>query len=178
MSEAIDLSELRDEPYYLALADEIELFEAAYRARLPILLKGPTGCGKTRFVEYMAWRLKLPSILLLLFSGVIVGPVTGVLEPDRLFGELLFPGVSLAVGLILFEGGLSLEWSELKGIRGTVNSLILIGSTVTLIVSATAAHSTPAALLAALLSRSFRSCAASGHLLLLISREICSLPAK
>jgi nitric oxide reductase NorQ protein len=57
MSEAIDLAELRDEPYYLALADEIELFEAAYHARLPILLKGPTGCGKTRFVEYMAWRL-------------------------------------------------------------------------------------------------------------------------
>jgi nitric oxide reductase NorQ protein len=57
MSEAIDPAELRDEPYYLALADEIELFEAAYRARLPILLKGPTGCGKTRFIEYMAWRL-------------------------------------------------------------------------------------------------------------------------
>lgn len=57
MSEAIDLAELRDEPYYLALADEIELFEAAYRARLPVLLKGPTGCGKTRFIEYMAWRL-------------------------------------------------------------------------------------------------------------------------
>jgi len=50
-------AELREEPYYLALADEVELFEAAYHARLPVLLKGPTGCGKTRFVEHMAWRL-------------------------------------------------------------------------------------------------------------------------
>ncbi len=44
-------------PYYLPIADEIEIFEAAYRARLPVLLKGPTGCGKTRFVEHMAHRL-------------------------------------------------------------------------------------------------------------------------
>ena len=44
-------------PYYLPVGDEIDVFEAAFRARLPVLLKGPTGCGKTRFVEYMAWRL-------------------------------------------------------------------------------------------------------------------------
>lgn len=44
-------------PYYRPLGDEIEVFEAAYLARLPVLLKGPTGCGKTRFVEHMAWRL-------------------------------------------------------------------------------------------------------------------------
>ena len=48
---------LEREPWYLPLADEVALFEAAYRARLPVLLKGPTGCGKTRFVEHMAWRL-------------------------------------------------------------------------------------------------------------------------
>ena len=46
-----------DEPYYLPLGDEITLFEAAYKSRLPVLLKGPTGCGKTRFIEYMAWRI-------------------------------------------------------------------------------------------------------------------------
>ncbi len=50
-------SRLLDEPWYLPLADEVEVFEAAYRARLPVVLKGPTGCGKTRFVEHMAWRL-------------------------------------------------------------------------------------------------------------------------
>ena len=45
------------EPFYLPVADEVSLFEAAYRERIPVLLKGPTGCGKTRFVEYMAWHL-------------------------------------------------------------------------------------------------------------------------
>jgi len=48
---------LEQEPYYLPLADEIEVFLAAYQQRLPVLLKGPTGCGKTRFVEYMAHRI-------------------------------------------------------------------------------------------------------------------------
>ena len=46
------------EPFYQPVADEIELFTAAYNQRMPVLLKGPTGCGKTRFVEYMAWKLK------------------------------------------------------------------------------------------------------------------------
>jgi nitric oxide reductase NorQ protein len=48
---------LAEEPWYLPVGDEIQVFEAAYAARLPVLLKGPTGCGKTRFVEHMAWRL-------------------------------------------------------------------------------------------------------------------------
>ncbi|MBP6814087.1 MAG: CbbQ/NirQ/NorQ/GpvN family protein [Burkholderiaceae bacterium] len=52
-----DAHHLASEPWYLPLADEVEIFEAAYAARLPVLLKGPTGCGKTRFVEHMAWRL-------------------------------------------------------------------------------------------------------------------------
>jgi nitric oxide reductase NorQ protein len=46
-------------PYYLPISDEVEIFEAAYKARLPVLLKGPTGCGKTRFVEHMAHRLSV-----------------------------------------------------------------------------------------------------------------------
>ena len=50
------------EPYYLPVADEIALFEAAYAARMPMMLKGPTGCGKTRFIEHMAWRLGKPLI--------------------------------------------------------------------------------------------------------------------
>src|SRR3954447_6284050 len=48
------------EPYYLPIANEIEMFTAAFEERIPVLLKGPTGCGKTRFVEYMAWRLGKP----------------------------------------------------------------------------------------------------------------------
>ena len=54
---AVEEFELEDEPYYLPIADEIEVFLAAYQARLPVLLKGPTGCGKTRFVEYMAYQI-------------------------------------------------------------------------------------------------------------------------
>jgi len=49
-----------EEPYYESIGDEIAVFEAAYRNRLPVLLKGPTGCGKTRFMEHMAWRLQRP----------------------------------------------------------------------------------------------------------------------
>ncbi len=52
------------EPYYRAVADEVMLFEAAYAVRMPMMLKGPTGCGKTRFVEHMAWKLKKPLITL------------------------------------------------------------------------------------------------------------------
>jgi len=51
------MSTTNPEPWYLPIADEVAVFEAAWRARLPVLLEGPTGCGKTRFVEHMAWRL-------------------------------------------------------------------------------------------------------------------------
>ncbi len=54
---AVEAYNLEREPYYLPLGDEIEVFLAAYQARLPVLLKGPTGCGKTRFVEHMVYRL-------------------------------------------------------------------------------------------------------------------------
>ncbi len=53
---------VQEEPFYQPVADEVTVFEAAYRNHLPVLLKGPTGCGKTRFMEYMAWRLKRPLI--------------------------------------------------------------------------------------------------------------------
>jgi len=50
------------EPYYRSVSNEVELYEAAYGARMPVMLKGPTGCGKSRFVEHMAWKLKKPLI--------------------------------------------------------------------------------------------------------------------
>ncbi len=53
---------VKSEPFYQACGDEIEIFESSFRNSLPLLLKGPTGCGKTRFMEYMAWRLKRPLI--------------------------------------------------------------------------------------------------------------------
>ena len=62
MERAIEEYRVAEEPYYLAVAREVELFEAAYAVRLPVMLKGPTGSGKTRFVEHMAWRLGRPLI--------------------------------------------------------------------------------------------------------------------
>lgn len=59
---AIEEFNITDEPYYLPVGNEVELFEAAYTAKLPVMLKGPTGCGKTRFVENMAYRLKRPLV--------------------------------------------------------------------------------------------------------------------
>src|SRR5512134_1639645 len=62
MSNIIEQYRVPQEPYYRAVADEVPLFEAAYSVRMPMMLKGPTGCGKTRFVEYMAWKLGKPLV--------------------------------------------------------------------------------------------------------------------
>jgi nitric oxide reductase NorQ protein len=62
MSSVIEQYRVTKQPYYRAVADEIELYEAAYSVRMPMMLKGPTGCGKTRFVEYMAHKLNKPLI--------------------------------------------------------------------------------------------------------------------
>jgi nitric oxide reductase NorQ protein len=62
MSDIIKQYRIEKQPYYRTVADEVELYEAAYSVRMPMMLKGPTGCGKTRFVEYMAWKLKKPLI--------------------------------------------------------------------------------------------------------------------
>lgn len=53
----LEAYKVEHEPYYLPIHDEVEIFEVAYASKLPVLLKGPTGCGKTRFVEYMAYRI-------------------------------------------------------------------------------------------------------------------------
>jgi len=57
-----DQYHINEKPFYQAQDDEIELYEAAYAARLPVMVKGPTGCGKSRFIEYMAWKLGKPLI--------------------------------------------------------------------------------------------------------------------
>ncbi len=53
---------IKEEPYYKQVGNEVELYESAYDVRMPMMLKGPTGCGKSRFVEHMAWKLKRPLI--------------------------------------------------------------------------------------------------------------------
>lgn len=62
MELAVEKYRVETEPYYLPVGQEVELFEAAYGAKLPVMLKGPTGCGKTRFVEHMAYRMNRPLI--------------------------------------------------------------------------------------------------------------------
>lgn len=59
--------------------------------------------------QWLGWRFGFPSILLLLLFGILAGPVGGVVQPAEMLGNLLYPVVSLAVALILFEGGLSLS---------------------------------------------------------------------
>ena len=71
------------EPFYLPVADEVQLFEAAYAGRIPVLLKGPTGCGKTRFLEYMSWRLgaggraPLPLVTITCHEDLTAGDLVG-----------------------------------------------------------------------------------------------------
>lgn len=67
---------LTEEPYYVPVGDEIELFEAAYKSKIPVLFKGPTGCGKTRFVEYMSYRLGQPLTRVSQGDGAADGPST------------------------------------------------------------------------------------------------------
>lgn len=90
--------------------------------------------------QWVAWWARLPAILFLLLSGIIIGPVMGLLNPDQLFGDLLFPAVSLSVAVILFEGSLTLKFEEIKGLGYVVRSLISTGAMITWIITATATH--------------------------------------
>ncbi|MGQ9424575.1 cation:proton antiporter [Gilvimarinus sp. F26214L] len=88
--------------------------------------------------QWLAWRVKLPAILFLLAAGVLLGPGFGVLDPDALFGGLLFPLISLSVAIILFEGSLTLNLSEISAQRTAVRRLISLGAAVTWAVVAVA----------------------------------------
>lgn len=90
--------------------------------------------------QWLAWRLRLPAILFLLLSGILAGPVFGVLDPGALFGPLLFPLTSLAVALILFEGSLTLHLSEWREIGSVVRRMVTLGALATWVVIAVATH--------------------------------------
>lgn len=90
--------------------------------------------------QWLAWRLHLPAILLLLIFGIMAGPVSGILNPDELFGDLLFPFVSVSVAIIIFEGGLSLRIFELRRVGSVVRNLITIGILITWSLVALAAY--------------------------------------
>jgi len=90
--------------------------------------------------EWIAWRVGLPSILVLLLFGLVAGPFTGLLNPDAVFGDLLFPVVSVSVAIILFEGGTSLRLQELRQVGRVVTSLVTLGAMVTWALATVAAH--------------------------------------
>ncbi len=88
--------------------------------------------------QWLAWRLKLPPILFLLISGILIGPVLGLLNPDRLLGDLLFPFISLSVAVILFEGSLTLRYKEILGKQRVVRNMVSFGLLVTWLITAIA----------------------------------------
>lgn len=88
--------------------------------------------GLGMFAQWFAWRIRIPAILPLLVIGFLIGPVLNILTPSELMSsEFLFPAVSLAVGLILFEGGMTLRLPEIQGVRSVVRRLISVGAIVT-----------------------------------------------
>jgi NhaP-type Na+/H+ or K+/H+ antiporter len=90
--------------------------------------------------QWIAWRVKIPAILPLLITGFLAGPVLNLLHPQKQMGELFFPFVSLSVAVILFEGALTLTWSEVRTVRAAVRNLLTIGSLVSWVGGALAAH--------------------------------------
>ena len=96
-----------------------------------VLLVG-AGC------QWLAWRVKLPAILFLLLCGILSGPVLGWLQPDQLFGDLLFPYISLAVAVILFEGSLTLKFQDIPGLEKVIRNMITFGVVVTWLITAAA----------------------------------------
>ncbi|TQS72431.1 sodium:proton antiporter [Rhodobacteraceae bacterium] len=87
-------------------------------------LVGLVGVG----AQWVAWKLRLPAIVFMLVAGLVAGPLTGVIDPSRDFGDLTGPLISLAVAVILFEGGLSLDLHRLGDARSGVMRLVLIGA--------------------------------------------------
>jgi NhaP-type Na+/H+ or K+/H+ antiporter len=90
--------------------------------------------------QWLAWRFRIPSILFLLLFGFLAGPVTGLLHPELLLGDFLFPFISISVAIILFEGGLTLKLSEFKTVGGTIQSLVIVGVLVTWVLTTLAAR--------------------------------------
>lgn len=83
------------------------------------------------FCQWIGWKLRLPAILPLLLCGLTLGPGLGILNPDAIFGDLLFPIISLGVAVILFEGALTLNFKEIKDHGRMVTHLVTIGTVIT-----------------------------------------------
>ena len=81
--------------------------------------------------QWFAWWVKLPAIVFLLLAGIVLGPLTNILNPEALFGDLFFPMVSLSVAVILFEGSLTLKFEEIRGLQKVVRNMLTVGVAIT-----------------------------------------------
>jgi NhaP-type Na+/H+ or K+/H+ antiporter len=103
---------------------------------LKIALIGAAGIT----AQWVAWRFHLPAIVLLLVAGFVAGPVTGFLDPARDFGDIYRPVISLAVAIILFEGGLTLNFKDIRDTSTAVRRVILFSGPIVWSLTALAAH--------------------------------------
>lgn len=99
-----------------------------------VAVVGALGVG----AQWLAWRFRLPSIVLMLAAGLLAGPLTGWFLPDRDLGEIWRPLIGLAVAVILFEGGMTLEYHRLGDARGAVQRLVYLGAPIGWALSSTA----------------------------------------
>lgn len=90
--------------------------------------------------QWLAWRVRLPAIIFLLMTGILAGPVFGLLNPELLLGDLFFPFVSMSVAIILFEGSLTLNFREISGLQKVVRNMVSFGMLVTWLITAVAAR--------------------------------------
>ncbi len=107
-----------------------------YENVLPIIAGILLACT---LCQWIAWRVKLPAIIFLLVTGILVGSVLGLLQPEKLLGNLFFPFVSISVAVILFEGSLTLRFKDILGLETVVRNMVSFGMAVTWLITALAA---------------------------------------
>ncbi|MEO1140651.1 MAG: sodium:proton antiporter [Pseudomonadota bacterium] len=110
--------------------------EGALDPVMAFALVGALGVG----AQWLAWRLRMPAIVLMLVAGLVAGPVLGLFDPQRDIGVLMGPLISIAVAIILFEGGLTLDFHSLRGAEQGVKRLVVVGAPVGWLSSTLALH--------------------------------------
>ena len=113
-----------------------QLADGAMAPVVAFALVGALGVGS----QWLAWRLRMPAIVLMLVAGVLIGPVLGVFDPGRDIGPLMGPMIAIAVAIILFEGGLTLNFHQLRDAAVGVKRLVFIGAPLGWLTSALALH--------------------------------------
>ena len=110
--------------------------EGALNPVTAIALVGALGVGS----QWLAWRLRMPAIVLMLVAGLLIGPLLGILDPIRDIGPITQPIITIAVAIILFEGGLTLNFHDLRDAAKGVKRLVFVGAPLGWLTSAVALH--------------------------------------